>query len=173
MFQSINQLVDHSPGAKRSRRESPRAAVLASAVSEESTHVDQSKSAPSVDEDHLKVVATTDAAETGFGENDPEGVAFEYVVLERRRPPTEAALLRQPNCRTAAMRRAAVTASATAKGSALQQSVIRLTRRDGKGCGYDCQTSQHGCDVGYGGRTPVDATLVIQIGPLPKSNWCR
>jgi hypothetical protein len=28
-----------------------------------------------------KVFATTDAAETWFGENDPEGVAFEYEVL--------------------------------------------------------------------------------------------
>ena len=27
-------------------------------------------------------VATTDAAETWFEENDPEGVAFEYEVLE-------------------------------------------------------------------------------------------
>ncbi|MCK1518435.1 hypothetical protein IVB22_39405 [Bradyrhizobium sp. 190] len=35
------------------------------------------------DRDHLKVFATTDAAETWFGENDPEGVAFEYDVLEK------------------------------------------------------------------------------------------
>ena len=34
------------------------------------------------DPDHLKVFATTDAAETWFEENDPEGVAFEYGVLE-------------------------------------------------------------------------------------------
>jgi hypothetical protein len=31
------------------------------------------------DADHLKVA---DAAETWFEENDPEGVAFEYEVLE-------------------------------------------------------------------------------------------
>jgi len=32
---------------------------------------------------HLrKVFATTDAAEAWFAENDPEGVAFEYEVLE-------------------------------------------------------------------------------------------
>jgi hypothetical protein len=34
-----------------------------------------------------------DAAEKWFEENDPEGVAFEYEVLECKRPPTEAALL--------------------------------------------------------------------------------
>ena len=34
------------------------------------------------DVDHLKVVANADAAETWFEENDPEGVAFEYEVLE-------------------------------------------------------------------------------------------
>jgi hypothetical protein len=34
------------------------------------------------DPDHLKVFATTDAAEKWFEENDPEGVAFEYEVLE-------------------------------------------------------------------------------------------
>jgi hypothetical protein len=33
------------------------------------------------DPDHLKVFATTDAAETWFEENDPEGVAFEYPVI--------------------------------------------------------------------------------------------
>ena len=32
--------------------------------------------------DHLKVFANTDAAETWFEENDPEGGAFEYEVLE-------------------------------------------------------------------------------------------
>jgi hypothetical protein len=31
---------------------------------------------------HVKVFATTDAAEKWFEENDPEGVAFEYEVLE-------------------------------------------------------------------------------------------
>ena len=34
------------------------------------------------DVDHIKVFASADAAETWFGENDPEGVAFEYDVLE-------------------------------------------------------------------------------------------
>jgi hypothetical protein len=34
------------------------------------------------DIDHLKVFANVDAAETWFRENDPEGVAFEYPVLE-------------------------------------------------------------------------------------------
>jgi Protein of unknown function (DUF3551) len=34
------------------------------------------------DVDHIKVFATADAAETWFEENDPEGVAFEYEVLE-------------------------------------------------------------------------------------------
>jgi hypothetical protein len=32
--------------------------------------------------EHLKVFASTDAAETWFEENDPEGVAFQYEVLE-------------------------------------------------------------------------------------------
>jgi hypothetical protein len=34
------------------------------------------------DVDQLKVFANLDAAETWFEENDPEGVAFEYEVLE-------------------------------------------------------------------------------------------
>jgi len=34
------------------------------------------------DPDHLKVFADADAAETWFEENDPEGVAFEYPVIE-------------------------------------------------------------------------------------------
>ena len=34
------------------------------------------------DPDHLKVFANVDAAETWFEENDPEGVAFVYEVLE-------------------------------------------------------------------------------------------
>jgi hypothetical protein len=34
------------------------------------------------DVDHLKVFANDDAAETWLQENDPEGVAFEYEVLE-------------------------------------------------------------------------------------------
>jgi hypothetical protein len=32
--------------------------------------------------EHIKVFATTDAAETWFEENDAEGAAFEYEVLE-------------------------------------------------------------------------------------------
>jgi hypothetical protein len=34
------------------------------------------------DADHLKVFANVDAAEKWLEENDPEGVAFEYEVLE-------------------------------------------------------------------------------------------
>ncbi|MCC8954287.1 hypothetical protein H8B02_12730 [Bradyrhizobium sp. Pear77] len=34
------------------------------------------------DEDHIKVFATIEAAEKWFEDNDPEGVAFEYDVLE-------------------------------------------------------------------------------------------
>ena len=34
------------------------------------------------DPDHLKVFANADAAETWLEENDPEGVAFGYAVLE-------------------------------------------------------------------------------------------
>jgi len=34
------------------------------------------------DPDHLKVFANEDAAETWLQENDPEGVVFEYEVLE-------------------------------------------------------------------------------------------
>jgi hypothetical protein len=34
------------------------------------------------DPEHIKVFASTDATETWFAENDPEGVAFEYEVLE-------------------------------------------------------------------------------------------
>jgi hypothetical protein len=32
--------------------------------------------------EHVKVFATTDAAEKWFEENDPDGVAFQYEVLE-------------------------------------------------------------------------------------------
>jgi hypothetical protein len=42
-------------------------------------YVDTSKQ---VGEDHIRVFANQDAAETWFEENDPEGVAFEYEVLE-------------------------------------------------------------------------------------------
>jgi hypothetical protein len=34
------------------------------------------------DADHLKVFANEEASEKWFAENDPEGVAFEYEVLE-------------------------------------------------------------------------------------------
>jgi hypothetical protein len=34
------------------------------------------------DRDHLKVFANADAAEIWIEENDPEGVAFEYEVME-------------------------------------------------------------------------------------------
>jgi hypothetical protein len=34
------------------------------------------------DADHVTVFANVDAAEKWFEENDPEGVAFEYEVLE-------------------------------------------------------------------------------------------
>ncbi|SCB33288.1 hypothetical protein GA0061099_10056 [Bradyrhizobium yuanmingense] len=34
------------------------------------------------DVDHIKLFANQDAAEKWFEENDPEGVAFEYEVLE-------------------------------------------------------------------------------------------
>lgn len=34
------------------------------------------------DVEQIKVFANADAAETWFEENDPEGVAFEYQVLE-------------------------------------------------------------------------------------------
>jgi hypothetical protein len=43
-------------------------------------YVDTSKQVG--DKDHLKVFANEDAAETWLQENDPEGVAFEYEVLE-------------------------------------------------------------------------------------------
>ena len=43
-------------------------------------YVDTSKQVG--DKDHLKVFANEDAAETWLQENDPEGVAFEYEVLD-------------------------------------------------------------------------------------------
>jgi len=43
-------------------------------------YVDTSKQVG--DPDHLKVFANADAAAKWFEENDPEGVAFEYKVLE-------------------------------------------------------------------------------------------
>ena len=35
------------------------------------------------DRDHLKLFATEDAANEWFCDNDPEGVAFEYPVIEK------------------------------------------------------------------------------------------
>ena len=64
------------------------------------------------DKDHLKVFATADAVETWFEENDPEGVAFEYEVLERRRRQL------RPQCTTKLVStetRSAVPRIATAK----------------------------------------------------------
>lgn len=43
-------------------------------------YVDTSKQVG--DHNHLKVFANADAAEAWFAENDPEGVAFEYEVIE-------------------------------------------------------------------------------------------
>jgi hypothetical protein len=43
-------------------------------------YVDTSKDVG--DADHLKVFANQDAAETWLQENDPEGVAFAYEVME-------------------------------------------------------------------------------------------
>jgi hypothetical protein len=43
-------------------------------------YVDTSKQVG--DPEHLKVFANADAAEAWFAENDPEGVAFEYEVIE-------------------------------------------------------------------------------------------
>ena len=42
-------------------------------------YVDTNKSVG--DEDHLKIFATEDAAESWLQRNDPEGVAFAYDVL--------------------------------------------------------------------------------------------
>jgi hypothetical protein len=46
-------------------------------------YVDVSKEVGDVD--HLKVFASKEAAEAWLNENDPEGVAFEYDVLEWNR----------------------------------------------------------------------------------------
>ena len=43
-------------------------------------YVDTSKQVG--DPDHLKVFAHADAPEAWFAENDPEGVAFEYEVIQ-------------------------------------------------------------------------------------------
>ena len=43
-------------------------------------YVDTSKEVGDID--HLKVFATSELADEWFKENDPEGVAFEYEVME-------------------------------------------------------------------------------------------
>ena len=43
-------------------------------------YVDTSKQVG--DKDHLKVFASEEIANDWFGQNDPEGVAFEYRVVE-------------------------------------------------------------------------------------------
>jgi hypothetical protein len=45
-------------------------------------YVDTSKQVGDVD--HLKVFATSDAADEWFEVHDPEGVAFAYHVIEKR-----------------------------------------------------------------------------------------
>jgi hypothetical protein len=55
-------------------------------------YVDTSKQVG--DKDHIKVFANQDAAETWFEENDHEGVAFEYEVLEKMDGPQREAALR-------------------------------------------------------------------------------
>jgi hypothetical protein len=51
-------------------------------------YVDTSKSIG--DRDHLKVFANRDAADALLAENDPEGVAFEYDVLNGSWPTFQA-----------------------------------------------------------------------------------
>jgi hypothetical protein len=67
-----------------------------------------------------------------------------------------------------------VTASATAKAAPFSSRLFVLRGATVRVVATIARTSQHGCDVGYGwghvSGTPVDATIVIQIGPLPKSN---
>ncbi len=74
-------------------------------------YVDTSKQVG--DRDHLKVFASEVAADTWLEENDPEGVAFEYDVLENEpksapeRPAGPLALRRtypRPRRRCAALR---------------------------------------------------------------------
>jgi hypothetical protein len=64
----------------------PQASSLGKAEAEEGpmktvwVYVNTSKEVGDVD--HLKVVATEEAAAKWLAENDPEGVAFEYDVIE-------------------------------------------------------------------------------------------
>jgi hypothetical protein len=48
-------------------------------------YVDTSKQVG--DPEHIKVFANADAAETWFEQNDPEGAAFEYPVIESNEKP--------------------------------------------------------------------------------------
>jgi hypothetical protein len=48
------------------------------------------------DKDHVRVFANVDAGEKWFEENDPEGVAFEYEVLELTAGPQAAGLCSAP-----------------------------------------------------------------------------
>ena len=76
----------HGPGSKRPRRPSVFLLVGAASCWQDRPpmtvliYVDTSKQVG--DPDHLKVFANAEAAATWFAEYDPEGVAFEYEVLE-------------------------------------------------------------------------------------------
>ena len=59
-------------------------------------YIDTSK--PVGDPHHVLVFADQDAANAWFKEFDPEGVAFEYPVIGKAGPPTEAALLQDQKC---------------------------------------------------------------------------
>jgi hypothetical protein len=50
------------------------------------------------DRDHLKVFANSDAADAWFAKHDPEGVAFEYEVIDEW--PTFEAEIRRQICAT-------------------------------------------------------------------------
>jgi hypothetical protein len=51
-------------------------------------YVDTSKQVG--DPDHLKVFANRDAVDAWFAKHDPEGVAFEYDVMDETWPPSRA-----------------------------------------------------------------------------------
>jgi hypothetical protein len=58
-------------------------AILQRTLSEDKTvwvYVNTAKEVGDID--HLKVFACEDAAERWFAEHDPEGVAFEYLVIQ-------------------------------------------------------------------------------------------
>jgi hypothetical protein len=79
MMQAINRHrpkeFKTSPKITHRRNENSRGTTMTVLI-----YVDTSKQVG--DAEHLKVFANADAAETWFEENDPEGVAFEYEVLE-------------------------------------------------------------------------------------------